>query len=75
MRRKRRMGRNLRGSLLVQESLHAGGQAGEGLLQILDVDLKNVPVEVEPAHPGSSEFWTKLFVSVVLVLAGGVFAG
>ena len=37
--------------------------------------LKNVPVEVEPAHPGSSEFWTKLFVSVVLVLAGGVFAG
>ncbi|KJA20892.1 hypothetical protein HYPSUDRAFT_42714 [Hypholoma sublateritium FD-334 SS-4] len=37
--------------------------------------LKTVPGEVEPAHPGSSEFWTKLVVSVVLVLAGGVFAG
>ena len=25
--------------------------------------------------PGSSEFWTKLVISIGLVLAGGVFAG
>jgi hypothetical protein len=35
--------------------------------------------DVDPSHhphpPGSPEFWTKLFISVVLVLAGGVFAG
>ncbi|KAF9475344.1 DUF21-domain-containing protein [Pholiota conissans] len=37
--------------------------------------LNNAPVEVEPSKPGSSEFYTKLIVSMVLVLAGGVFAG
>ena len=35
----------------------------------------NVPVEEPPAEPGSPDFWTKLLVSVGLVLAGGVFAG
>ena len=35
----------------------------------------NAPIEELPAEPGSSEFWTKLLVSVGLVLAGGVFAG
>ncbi|KAJ3508545.1 hypothetical protein NLJ89_g5696 [Agrocybe chaxingu] len=29
----------------------------------------------EPAKPGSTEFYTKLIISAVLVLAGGVFAG
>lgn len=27
------------------------------------------------AKPGSSDFWTKLIISIGLVLAGGVFAG
>lgn len=27
------------------------------------------------AHPGSPDFWTKLIISIGLVLAGGVFAG
>lgn len=35
----------------------------------------NVPAEEPPAEPGSSEFWSKLLISVGLVLAGGVFAG
>ncbi|PPQ98287.1 LOW QUALITY PROTEIN: hypothetical protein CVT26_013511 [Gymnopilus dilepis] len=35
----------------------------------------NVSVDAEPAKPGSSEFWTKVVISVLLVLAGGVFAG
>ncbi|PPQ83850.1 hypothetical protein CVT25_000909 [Psilocybe cyanescens] len=35
----------------------------------------NIPGEDEPAEPGSSEFWTKVFISIGLVLAGGVFAG
>ncbi|KAF8870596.1 hypothetical protein CPB84DRAFT_1801877 [Gymnopilus junonius] len=35
----------------------------------------NVPVETEPTMPGSSEFWTKVLISGLLVLAGGVFAG
>ncbi|KAF8190067.1 hypothetical protein BJ912DRAFT_965635 [Pholiota molesta] len=37
--------------------------------------LKNAPIEVEPTKPGSSEFYSKIIVSMVLVLAGGVFAG
>jgi metal transporter CNNM len=35
----------------------------------------NVPIGDPPAEPGSSQFWSKLLVSVGLVLAGGVFAG
>jgi len=31
--------------------------------------------EEGPADPGSSEFWTKLTLSIGLVLLGGVFAG
>ncbi len=38
--------------------------------------LAQAPVPDEPAeHPGSPEFVYKLVVSIVLVLAGGVFAG
>lgn len=36
---------------------------------------KNVPIDTEPVKPGSSEFWSKVIISVLLVLAGGVFAG
>lgn len=34
-----------------------------------------VPGEDEPTKPGSPEFWEKLFISIGLVLIGGVFAG
>ncbi|KAF8168559.1 hypothetical protein B0H34DRAFT_64283 [Crassisporium funariophilum] len=36
---------------------------------------RSVPDHEPPAEPGSSEFWSKLFISIALVLAGGVFAG
>jgi metal transporter CNNM len=37
--------------------------------------FRNTLLDEGSAEPGSSEFWTKLVISVGLVLAGGVFAG
>lgn len=36
---------------------------------------EHVPLKHPGAEPGSPEFWEKLIVSSILVLAGGVFAG
>jgi len=39
------------------------------------LDQLNIHSFEHPHPPGSQEFWTKLVISVILVLAGGVFAG
>jgi hypothetical protein len=43
---------------------------GATTLNMLELNPKKHPIP-----PGTPEFWTKLFISGFLVLAGGVFAG
>ncbi|CAA7266425.1 unnamed protein product [Cyclocybe aegerita] len=58
-------------------------KGGRYYLDYLEVAPSDVPCEMEvghgedgePAKPGSTEFYSKLIISAVLVLAGGVFAG